>query len=101
MAKSVNLRRNAFMESITKNVCEISLPDKLELEHAIGQQLAENQQVTIQVCSVDHQIEPAIAETESAHWPSRMVQRLRWSNRRGSCRRRTSRIATSKLDEGD
>ncbi len=40
------------MESITKNVRDISLPDKLALEHVIGQQLVENQQVIIQICSL-------------------------------------------------
>jgi hypothetical protein len=55
------------METIIKNVRDISLPDKLALEHVIGQQLAENQQVTIQICSLDLQTESAEAETESAH----------------------------------
>ena len=54
------------MESITKNVCDISLPDKLALEHVIGQQLAENQQVIIQICSLDLRTEPATTEKESS-----------------------------------
>ncbi len=35
-------RYNVDMESITKNVRDISQPDKLALEQVIGQQLAEN-----------------------------------------------------------
>jgi|GEM_PF-48199 len=53
LAKSVKLGYNKSMESITKKVRDISLPDKLALEHVIGQQLAEDQQVIIQICSVD------------------------------------------------
>ncbi len=45
------------MESITKNVRDISLPDTLALEHVIGRQLAEIQQVTIQICSLKLQNE--------------------------------------------
>ncbi len=54
------------MESITKKVRDISLSDKLALEHVIGQQLAEDQQVIIQICSVDLRSGPATTETESA-----------------------------------
>ena len=54
------------MESITKKVRDISLPDKLALEHVIGQHLAENQQVIIQICSLDLLSEQATPETESA-----------------------------------
>lgn len=54
------------MEIITKNVRDISPPDKLALEHVIGQQLTENQQVIIQVCSLDLRSEPATTETKSA-----------------------------------
>ena len=44
------------MESVTRNVRDISPPDRLVLEHVIGRQLAENQQVIIQVCNLrlDH-----------------------------------------------
>jgi len=41
------------METITRNIRDISQPDKLALEHVIGQQLAENQQIIIQICSLD------------------------------------------------
>ncbi len=40
------------MESVTRNVRDISQQDKLVLEHVIGRQLAENQQVIIQVCNL-------------------------------------------------
>ena len=62
LAKSVKLGYNTRMESITKNVRDISLPDKLALEHVIGQQLVENQQVIIQICSLDLRSEPATTE---------------------------------------
>ena len=55
------------MESIIKNVRDISLSDKLALEHVSGRQLAENQQAIILICSLDLQNEPAVTETESAH----------------------------------
>jgi len=55
------------MESITENVSDISLTDKLALEHVIGRQLAENQQVVIQIFSRDLRSEPAATETGSAH----------------------------------
>jgi len=66
-AKSVKLAYNMCMESITKNVSDISLTDKLALEHVIGRQLAENQQVVIQIFSRDLRSEPAATETGSAH----------------------------------
>ncbi len=40
------------MESVTRNVRDISQQDRLVLEHVIGHQLAENQQVTFQVCDL-------------------------------------------------
>lgn len=40
------------MESVTRNVRDISQQDRLALEHVIGRQLAENQQVIIQVCNL-------------------------------------------------
>lgn len=66
LAKMVSPGYNELMESITKNVRDISLPDKLALEHVIGQQLTENQQVIIQICSLDLRSEPATTEAESA-----------------------------------
>ncbi len=66
LAKSVKLGYNTCMESITKNVCDISLPDKLALEHVIGQQLAQNQRVIIQICSLELRSEPATTEAELA-----------------------------------
>lgn len=54
------------METITKNVRDISLPDKLALEHVIGQQLTENQQVIIQIYNLDLRSEPATPGIESA-----------------------------------
>ena len=53
------------MESITKNVRDISPPDKLALEHIIGQQLTENQQVVIQIYSIGPRTKPAKPETQS------------------------------------
>lgn len=58
-------RYNVDMESITKNVRDISQPDRLALEQVIGQQLAENQQVIIQICSLDLGPDSAPTETES------------------------------------
>ena len=55
------------MESITRNVRDISLPDKLALEHVIGQQLAENQQVVIQISSLDMQPEKQRAEQSAVN----------------------------------
>ena len=52
------------MESITKNVRDISPPDKLALEHVIGQPLTE--QVIIQIYSIDLRSEPTTTETKSA-----------------------------------
>jgi len=54
------------VESITKNLRDISPPDKLALEHVIGQQLTENHQVIIQICSFGLPSEPATTETKSA-----------------------------------
>lgn len=62
----MNLGYNRYMESITKNVRDISLPDKLALENVIGQQLAANQRVIIQICSLDPRFGSATTETESA-----------------------------------
>lgn len=55
------------MESITKNVRDISLPDRLALEHVIGQPLAENQQVIIQVHSLDLPTDAVGDQGESNH----------------------------------
>jgi hypothetical protein len=54
------------MESITKNVRDISLPEELAVEHVIGQQLTENQEVIIQIYRLDLRSEPETTETESA-----------------------------------
>ncbi len=64
LAKSLKLQYDYYMESITKNVRDISLPDRLALEHVIGQQLAENQQVIIQICSLNLRSVPETTETE-------------------------------------
>lgn len=61
----VNQGYNVHMESITKNVRDISQPDRLALEQVIGQQLAENQQVIIQICNLDLGPNSTQAETES------------------------------------
>ncbi len=53
------------METITKNVRDISLTDKLALEHVIGQPLAENQQLIIQICNLGLLQESAKTETQS------------------------------------
>ena len=50
------------MESITKNVRDISPPDRLAFEHVIGQQLTENQQVVMQIHSLELRSEPATPE---------------------------------------
>lgn len=66
LARLVNLLYNWDMESITLNIRDISLPDKLALEHVIGQQLAEHQQVVIQICSLEMQPEKTDAEQPAA-----------------------------------
>ena len=46
------------MESITRNVAEISTADREALEHVLGQQLRETQQVVIHVVEVETQAKP-------------------------------------------
>lgn len=43
------------MESVTRNVAEIGTADRQALEHVLGQQLRENQQVVIHVVNMDMQ----------------------------------------------
>lgn len=45
------------MESITRNVAEIAAADRQALEHVVGQQLRENQQVVIHI--VNMEVQPA------------------------------------------
>jgi hypothetical protein len=58
------------MESITRNIRDISPPDKLALEHVIGRQLAENQQIIIQICSLSPQADsPETTKQKGASLP--------------------------------
>ena len=44
------------MEQIIRNVKDIETPDRQALEHLLGQQLRENQQVTINVVNIDRDL---------------------------------------------
>ena len=58
------------MESIVRNVKDIEADDRRSLEHVVGQQLQDNQQIVIQVMTVASQDELsdtyAAAQMESA-----------------------------------
>ena len=41
------------MESITRNVADINSTDRQALEHVVGRQLRENQQVVIHIVNMD------------------------------------------------
>ena len=55
VAKSQCSAYNQCMESITRNMSDISLRDKLALEQVIGHSLSPNQQVIIQICDPNSQ----------------------------------------------
>lgn len=57
------------MESITRNVAEIGAADRQALEHVVGQQLRENQQVVIHIVNMDVPLAPANGKSPPGKLP--------------------------------
>jgi hypothetical protein len=57
------------MESITRNVAEIDATDRQALEHVVGRQLLENQQVVIQIVNIDVPPVPANGKSPPGKLP--------------------------------
>ncbi len=67
-----------IMEAITRQVRDIEQRERQVLEHMLGHQLKENQQIIIQVMDVasDKSQSPKAAETWPGRRTPRLVQRL-------------------------